>query len=86
MGVGVLHDVAARKAALYCTTEGRAFGPLFENAAEAEEFMTWLRTSDVPWSVGSHVEGDGTDPRHYPPGDLEEIVNHWRLLVEDGDA
>lgn len=89
MAVRVLHDRREAIAALYCSTEGRAFGPIFEGDdadTDAEQFLTWLRTSDVPWAVGSHITGDGTDARHYPPGDLEEVVNHWRQLVEDGDV
>ncbi len=86
MAVEILYDRTRQIACMYCNTEGRAFGPLFDDAQQAEDFVTWLRNSDVPWSVGSHVEGDGTDPRHYPPGELEEVVKWWRTLVEDGDA
>jgi hypothetical protein len=85
MGVSVIRDRQSGIAAMYCNTEDRAFGPVFTEDEDPEDFMEWLRTSDVPWAVGSHVSGDGTDPRHYPPGDLEEVVNHWRRLIEDGD-
>lgn len=89
MAVAIMWDQDAQVAAMWDTTTDHAFGPVFSGASavtEIEEFLDWLETSDVPWAVGSHVTGDGTDPRHYPPGDLEEVVKHWRLLVEDGDA
>ena len=86
MSVGIIQDRRTGQSVMYCTTEDRAFGPVFQEEEDPQEFLDWLRASDIPWSVGAHVEGDGTDPRHYPAGELEEVVKHWRLLVEDGEA
>jgi len=48
MGVRVLYDRNDRMAALYCSTTGKAFGPIFHDrditdAIElAENFLQWL--------------------------------------------
>jgi hypothetical protein len=84
MAVEFAYDPEKQIEILYCNTEDRAFGPLFQ-VGEAESFMAWLKDSEVPWAVGSHISGSGHDPRDYPPADLEEIVKHWRQLVEDGE-
>ena len=48
-------------AALYCDTDDRAFGPVFESAAEAEEFLVWLEA----------------DPRKFTDAALEALKVRW---------
>lgn len=38
------HFTDRRNVALYCSTEGRAFGPVLESSIEAEEFLEYLVT------------------------------------------
>jgi hypothetical protein len=90
MGVRIIYDQQHQIGTMYDSTTGTAFGPVFDSVnarQEIEDFCEWLRDNAAELAVGSHVESDGTDPRHYRPGDLEEMVNHWRSLqTYVGDA
>ena len=37
-----------RHVCLYCSTSGTAFGPVFADSLEAEEFLGWLPAGDDP--------------------------------------
>lgn len=66
MGISIIDG--DRHAALYCTTEMRAFGPVFEDYMEAVNFMEWL---------------DG-DPRQlYNDGVLRDLYDDWKLGVPE---
>lgn len=91
MAVEIIWDQERQVAAMYCTTSDTAFGPVFTGPAanvEVGEFLDWLRENEEPvaWTIASPQLGDGKDPRDYTADELERIVKHWRLLVEDGDA
>lgn len=79
MAVDILWDEANAIACMWDTTTDTAFGPVFSGPSadsEAQEFLDWLKEN--PGDVSdSRITGDGTDPRHYPPDSLEEIVRHW---------
>jgi hypothetical protein len=81
MGVRILWDSEQDTAALFCSTTGGAFGPVFEGPAanvEAGEFLDWLRENPPHWAVAIPAGGDGTDPRDYRATELERIVRFWR--------
>ena len=73
MGVRILYDDGRRggysgsQAALYCSTSGVAFGPIFHNDHErdaderAEAFLRWLPT----------------DPRKYDDAELQSKYSEW---------
>jgi hypothetical protein len=42
MGVRIVEDVGADMAVLYCSTSMWAFGPVFEDSEQAEDFLDWL--------------------------------------------
>lgn len=89
MAVSIIWDEGDQIAALYCTTSDTAFGPIFTGPTgdvDAEQFLEWLRENPPHWAVGVPIVGDGCDARDYPADELERIVNHWRQLVEDGEA
>lgn len=52
-------------AVLYCSTTGLAFGPLFTDEGEADEFLTFafLQHGDV---------------RQFPSGEVARLVDTWR--------
>ena len=80
MGVRILdgiYDGSRTAAALVDSTTDTAFGPLFKNAACAEDFLAWLP---------AHVVTDG-DPRKLDAGQLEHMHAKWvkERLDADGD-
>lgn len=56
--------------ALYDSTSGIAFGPTFEDAMDAEEFLAWLE------------EKIGRDPREASPAYLLILVQAWHAERE----
>jgi len=66
MGVRII-DGGADGAAFYCSTSGFAFGPVFEDAYEAEEFLQWLPE----------------DPRKYKDWELEEKLVEFHDYKEE---
>lgn len=60
MGTRIL--VGEDNACLYCSVTDMAFGPLFEDEGEAEDFLAWLMT----------------DPRKLSANDLIDLVAVWR--------
>ena len=64
MGVRILEG--EHNAVLYCSTSMWAFGPLFEDAAEAQIFLDWLMV----------------DPRGLTDGELEAKYSEFLAIVE----
>lgn len=54
-----------RKVALFCSTSGVAFGPVFDDDAQAERFLEHLR------EIGER------DPRVIPAVELAELRAGW---------
>lgn len=52
---------------LYCSTTEWAFGPIFHDGEDAQEFLKWL----------------GEDPRHLTDRQLEDKVAEWRNELLD---
>lgn len=73
MSVGVTQTGVA-KAALYCNTDRIAFGPVFENQYDAEEFLTHLT------EIGER------DPRDIPALELVKIAQEWEMSREPTDV
>jgi hypothetical protein len=61
MGVRILRDKDG-DSCLYCSTTGNAFGPIFYDGEEPEEFLEWLKI----------------DPRKLTNKELEDKVYEWR--------
>jgi hypothetical protein len=73
--------------ALYDSTTGVAFGPLFESEFDAYEFLEWLRSDET--LDGLAESGDfggvtyhGADPRQWAPHDLIRIHALWESTRE----
>ena len=64
MGVHVLRD--KHESCLYCSTSMFAFGPIFYEGEEPDEFLDWLVA----------------DPRGMTDKELEQKVTDWRDLLE----
>jgi hypothetical protein len=73
MGVRITHDCVT----LYCSTSGWAFGPVFEDADQAEAFLKWSK---------KHVS---RDLRMLSDEELEKEYHNWlrsdALCQECGD-
>lgn len=87
MAVATIYDPEGRIAALYCTTTGWAFGPVFtgDDAEDtAEAFLDWFfsgKANRVAETLGlrPRVAGDdGRDPRAWSDGDLEKLTGVYR--------
>ena len=74
-------------AVMYCSTTGMAFGPVFNNAAEIEDFMKWLEVNRTRWMSrtlpGCHLrdiayEKKTCDPRAYDYDTLMDLYAEWR--------
>ena len=61
-----------RHVTLYCSVEGVAFGPVFEDSLEAEEFLEWFRTTGGP-----------TDPRSVPHSELMLAYAKWKSTAKE---
>lgn len=46
MAVETLYDPRARKPVMWCNTDGRAFGPVFDDH-DAAEFLDWIGERDA---------------------------------------
>lgn len=92
MAVAIIYDPAAEAAALYCTTTGFAFGPIFEHDAQAkaEAFVEWFRTGDAAQAARqlriSTLHGRLDDPRDYFEGDLKALLGAWQAEALDDDG
>jgi hypothetical protein len=86
MGVRITDE---ENVALYDSTSGQAFGPIFPSREEAADFLEWLvieadeeatfqyRSMDVPFRA---------DPRQYDGKELDEAYRIWIETVRDFDV
>jgi hypothetical protein len=87
MGVRIVSD--ENVAALYCSTSGLAFGPIFVSHSEAEDFLSWLRNGRQDSEKAQELEarrlpqGGGEDARAWDIPSLVLLVAYFR---EDWDA
>jgi len=65
MGTHILSDGPVGRAVLYDSVTEWAFGPLFEDADDAEAFLSWLQSFH------------GEDPRILDEPVLKERLNEW---------
>ncbi len=63
MSVHILYDAAKRKSVMYCSTDGKAFGPLFADD-DAADFADWMSELD-------------RDPRTLHESDLAIAIETW---------
>jgi len=66
MGVRILEATDGHKV-LYCSTTMTAFGPVFYEKDEVEDFLEWLKV----------------DPRELGQRHLDDKVHEWREYEED---
>lgn len=86
MGVDILNDEQSGKAALYCTTSGVAFGPIFDGRYEAEDFLWWMKNgrqdNAAAAKIAGPIQGDGTDARDWHESSLYYLVLAFRREQE----
>ncbi len=63
-------------AVLYDSVTETAFGPVFEDAYEAVDFMAWLQADTTKWV--QHRNRWTYDPRVYPAPELANLVAAFR--------
>ena len=79
MGVRITDD---RTVALYDSTTGEAFGPLFDGRQQAEDFIDWLNegyASKRTFSYGRDTLYFMDDARLYGDGELQHL---YQLFLE----
>ena len=81
MGVRILSDRAGTTAAMYCSTSGWAFGPVFsqddDHSADerAEAFLRWLSTNKHAYEM--HPIASGRDARSLTDAGMEKAYSGW---------
>ena len=65
MGVHILRD--KHESCMYCSTSMFAFGPVFNDGEEPDEFIDWL----------------GEDPRGLSDKDLARKYAEWQVILEE---
>jgi len=82
MGCRILSGTydGTREGACYVdSVTGTAFGPLFDSADDAEEFMEWLRADTKRWANRPDIIPRPTpDPRAYHESVLRDWCYMWR--------
>jgi hypothetical protein len=76
------------KAALFDSTTNLAFGPIFDSASEAEEFLNWLAEKEKNEETFPLLNDQlffKADPRVYRLGEFEVIVQMFREGQEGKD-
>jgi len=63
MSVHILYDQPKRKSVMFCSTDGIAFGPVFDNE-DAADFVDWMLAQ-------------GKDPRDLHVSDLLIAIEDW---------
>ena len=66
MAIEILEDKNGYKA-MYCNTTMWAFGPIFYEDDDVEDFLEWLPN----------------DARTYSDKDLENLLSKWRATLSD---
>lgn len=69
MGVKILEDKDDGYKCLYCSTTMIAFGNIFYEDEDVEEFLTWLKV----------------DARTLTAKELENKIYEWRKTMEGGE-
>lgn len=64
--------------ALYDSTTGWSFGPVFNGEEEAEHFLRWFRESGPMWAKG--------DPRKLDPIELQNFIGLWHKENHDPET
>jgi len=85
MGVRIISDKSA--AALYDSTTGYAFGPIFDDEWEAEDFLDWLKND---WRKNEKAKAlippryGAADARSWSPAHLALLQRYFREEREEG--
>jgi hypothetical protein len=69
MSVYILYDQFKHKSVMFCSTDGIAFGPVFDNQ-DAIDFSEWMIEQDL-------------DPRDVEPIRLLMYVETWKASLEE---
>ncbi len=72
--MGVRNTATENVAAMFCSTDGRAFGPTFDSGAELDDFLEWA------------AEHEDNDLRTLSEHDLNAIIMQWRAARARTDA
>lgn len=67
MGVRIIRDLEQGYSCMYCSTTMLAFGSIFYEDEEPDEFLEWLEPQD---------------PRSLTDKELSEKIHEWRNLKE----
>jgi hypothetical protein len=67
--------------ALYDSTSGTAFGPVFDTPDDADDFLDWLKDGEkvertIPFNNDNVLFL--ADPRIYRANELDELIRVWK--------
>lgn len=75
MSIGILTDRDTNQSVMFCNTSEIAFGPVFGEDEDPQDFLDWLADSQ-----------GYTNPRRLKVNDLVDWVDKWRKQVEENEA
>lgn len=86
MGVRITSD---GEVALFDSTTGKAFGPIFGSESSADSFLEWNDEKEENGEAFTTDEGElvayQDDVRKYTPTQLIQVYDLWReYMVEEG--
>lgn len=70
MGVRIIRDKEQGYSVMYCSTTMWAFGGVFYDDEEPDDFIDWLKDTDHK------------DPRELKDNELENKIYEWRRTLE----
>jgi len=71
MSVRILHDSEEHMSCLYCSTTGWAFGKIFNENEDPNEFLIWLENNC------------GIDPRRFTDKEFERKFYEWEWEIDE---
>jgi hypothetical protein len=73
--MGVRNSHVEGKAAMFDSTTGRAFGPVFDSSTELDAFLAWF--GEEPHAEGARI-ASYDDVRKLSATELDQVIEEWR--------
>lgn len=73
--MGVRNTAVEGMTAMFDSTTGRAFGPVFDNSDDLDAFLAWF--GEEPHAVGSRI-ASYDDVRKLSATELDQVIEEWR--------
>lgn len=73
--MGVHNSQVEGKAAMFDSTSGRAFGPVFDSGDDLDDFLAWF--GEEPHAEGARL-ASYDDVRRLSATELDQVIEEWR--------